>query len=675
LNEQNNPARGSRSFLAESSEDAMKKIAIVLFLFSSLSCLAQGVNVSRISPSFINNTCMADQQAGADEGAKIAACNAALAPYGGIIDATGFQGTQYASTGFTLGSGLPTTVNPPTYSVTLKLGYVTLIAGGEIKMSPFSSLIGQGSSIFGQADRTTIIGNHNQLAVIDMTGCAHCTVENVALGTENPQTNSIPKTGITIARNPAAACTSGGSYPCALGNNTIRNVSATGMFQNAAFYAVESELLTLEHFYGYVYDSNYYPGGVKPKYCMAFSQTDVLGLGLVNTSTMTMGSIENSACWYYPAGVSGSAAIYFGGGNRTQDWSFKNVYLTKSNLGSFVEIQTNEGGSSGNLGSPLTFDNVDGETDGVGGTNYPNYGFYIHGPGASPQVNQLTIKGATTMGVNTASGVFINATANLADAYIYSQNYMNSATVTNSFATVWNSTIALPFQNTTIVNALASTLEGGANSGCGKCGLTVTGTNTSIVEHAYSTGSIKLNSPAFVSPSFTGTMAGATYNSTGGYQLNGAGVLITDGFSTYIEPVVAGHNVQLLNGSCAATQLPSGPFNANCGLANNNGTLIPSSATGNTGISTGKVSLVPGTEAFGFATLSNGTITVNNAAACSPGTTCIYKLTNCGLNSSTEVGTLTIGAVSVGTSFIINSESTTAGIVTGDKSFVCWQIN
>lgn len=108
-----------------------------------------GVSGTNISPSFINNTCMADQQAGADEGAKIAACNAALAPYGGIIDATGFQGKQYASTGFTLGPGLPTTVNPPSYSVTLKLGYVTLIAGGEIKMSPFSSLIGQGSSIFG----------------------------------------------------------------------------------------------------------------------------------------------------------------------------------------------------------------------------------------------------------------------------------------------------------------------------------------------------------------------------------------------------------------------------------------------------------------------------------------------------------------------------------------------
>ena len=552
----------------------------------------------------INNTCMADQQVGSDMGAKIAACNTALASTGGIIDATGLLGTQYAPVGFTIGPGLPTTTSAPSYSVTLKLGYVTLIAGDEIKLSPFSQIVGQAASIYSGVDATSIIGNHSNLAVIDMTGCAHCTVENVNITTENPQTNSIPKTGISISRNPAAACAgSGSAYNCYAGDNTIRNVSVTGYFQDAAFYAVETELLTLEHFYGYVHDSAYYPGGVKPKYCMVISQTDALGLGLYATSTMTMGSIENSACWYYPTGVSGSAAIYFGGGNRTEDWSFRNVYLAKSGLGSYIEIQTNENGA-GSMDGPLLFDNVDGET--AQGVN-PNSVYYIHGTG---QVNELYIIGGGIMG---GVSQFINATANLDDAYIDSQNYMTSGTETSTFATVWNSTIKLPYQNTTIANAYASTLEGGASSSCGTCGLTVTGTNTSIVEPAYSNGSITLNSPAFASPSFTGTMAGATYNSTGGYQLNGAGVLITDGSSTYIEPVVAGHNVQILNGSCAATQLPSGPFNASCGLANNNGTLLPSTLTGYHGTGAGdvKVQLTDGTGTSGYIAVydANGGLT------------------------------------------------------------------
>jgi hypothetical protein len=514
----NNPARVRVSFLAESSEDAMKKIAIVLFLLASLSCLAQvdsrntapfqgGVNGSRISPSFINNTCMADQQTGIDMGAKIAACNTLLASQGnGIIDATGFTGTQYASVGFTLGPGVPTTNTTPAYSVTLKLGYVVLIAGGEIKMSPFTRIQGQSSSIFGGISSTIIVGKPStatQLAVIDMTGCAHCLLEDVDIATNAPASSGppyVPKVGISISRNPAAACGSNTfgttAYICAAGNNTIRNVSAWGYFQNAAFYAVGSELLTLEHFYGYVYDGATYPGGVKPKYCMVISQADVLGLGLYSASTMTMGSIENSECWYSPTGVSGSAAIYFGGGSHTNDWSFRNVYLAKSNLGSYIEIQNNEN-NGGSLNGPLLFENVDGEV--MAGGN-PNSVYYIHGTG---QVNELYIIGGGTMG---GVNQYINATANLQDAYIDSQSYMSSGTQTSSFATVWNSTIKLPWQNTTIFNALASTLEGGANSNCGACGLTVTGTNTSIIEPAFSTNPIQISGPSFANPTLTGTV-------------------------------------------------------------------------------------------------------------------------------------------------------------------------
>jgi hypothetical protein len=81
------------------------------------------------------------------------------------------------------------------------------------------------------------------------------------------------------------------------------------------------------------------------------------------------------------------------------------------------------------------------------------------------------------------------------------------------------------------------------------------------------------------------------------------------------------------------------------------------------------------TSVRGFSTLSSGTITVSTPNACVPGASCIYALANCGLNGSTAIGTLTIGTVSAGTSFVVNSESSVAGLVTTDNSYVCWSIN
>lgn len=76
----------------------------------------------------------------------------------------------------------------------------------------------------------------------------------------------------------------------------------------------------------------------------------------------------------------------------------------------------------------------------------------------------------------------------------------------------------------------------------------------------------------------------------------------------------------------------------------------------------------------GIATLSSGTITVSNAAACTPSATCTYKLTNCGINGSSAIGTPSVGTVVAGTSFVINSYTAIAGIAV-DSSIICWQIN
>jgi len=83
---------------------------------------------------------------------------------------------------------------------------------------------------------------------------------------------------------------------------------------------------------------------------------------------------------------------------------------------------------------------------------------------------------------------------------------------------------------------------------------------------------------------------------------------------------------------------------------------------------------VPGSAA-GITALSSGTATVSTPAACAPGSTCVYKLTNCGKSSSTAIGALAIGTVKPGTSFQIISLNSSAAIVAGDASTVCWQIN
>jgi hypothetical protein len=127
--------------------------------------------------------------------------------------------------------------------------------------------------------------------------------------------------------------------------------------------------------------------------------------------------------------------------------------------------------------------------------------------------------------------------------------------------------------------------------------------------------------------------------------------------------------------SGGSTSTYVGAIDGSGNFINANGTVIPSTATGNTGVSTGKLSLVPGSEDFGYATLTSGTVTVSDTLTCTPSATCIYKLTRCAVNSSTVIGELSIGTVTSGTSFVINSLTAANIVATGDLSSVCWQIN
>jgi hypothetical protein len=85
--------------------------------------------------------------------------------------------------------------------------------------------------------------------------------------------------------------------------------------------------------------------------------------------------------------------------------------------------------------------------------------------------------------------------------------------------------------------------------------------------------------------------------------------------------------------------------------------------------------IVSGLPRSGVATLASGTTTIDSAAACVPSALCQYVLGNCGKNSGSSVGTLSVGAVTAGSSFVIHSLSVTGAVLTGDSSTVCWKVN
>lgn len=104
------------------------------------------------------------------------------------------------------------------------------------------------------------------------------------------------------------------------------------------------------------------------------------------------------------------------------------------------------------------------------------------------------------------------------------------------------------------------------------------------------------------------------------------------------------------------------------------GSITPSGALPSANTTLGSMSGTSFGLASGIATLSAGAATISNANACTPSSTCVYKLTNCGLNGTAAVGIPGIGTVTPGTSFVIDSFTAIAG-VSADTSKICWQIN
>jgi hypothetical protein len=99
--------------------------------------------------------------------------------------------------------------------------------------------------------------------------------------------------------------------------------------------------------------------------------------------------------------------------------------------------------------------------------------------------------------------------------------------------------------------------------------------------------------------------------------------------------------------------------------------VIPQTALGYQGPAAGYVT----TSISGTATLVSGTVTVSSTAACAVSSSCHYSLTRYATNSSVAIGNLSVGTISAGSSFVINSLTATDTIATTDVSSVSWQVN
>jgi hypothetical protein len=99
--------------------------------------------------------------------------------------------------------------------------------------------------------------------------------------------------------------------------------------------------------------------------------------------------------------------------------------------------------------------------------------------------------------------------------------------------------------------------------------------------------------------------------------------------------------------------------------------VIPYNVAGYQGPAAGYVTMC----ISGTATLVSGTVTVSATAACAVSSSCHYSLTRFATNSSAAIGNLSVGTISAGSSFVINSLSATDTVLTTDVSSVSWQIN
>jgi hypothetical protein len=246
-----------------------------------------------------------------------------------------------------------------------------------------------------------------------------------------------------------------------------------------------------------------------------------------------------------------------------------------------------------------------------------------------------------------------------------------------------------PVNTMDAVTAYASNNGSGAIAGEDALTAVIRNSGSGVVNGMSALTSVIILSGASTNASVSGFTAdgpalsgGATITDYDGVLINGCGTNnITNCYQLYIASSTGATNSYGIYQPGTQLDFTAGAWTAtggfNVGTTGSPTTAIPSTALAyvqeNSGLHPLLVLSAPVT---GLAVLVSGTVTVANTAACTPtATTCVYKLTNCAKNASTGIGTLSVGTVSAGTSFVINSLGPTASVLTTDASSVCWQIN
>ncbi len=250
-------------------------------------------------------------------------------------------------------------------------------------------------------------------------------------------------------------------------------------------------------------------------------------------------------------------------------------------------------------------------------------------------LTNATAGGNTAVGANAASALTSGTTATAIGYNALTANTTGSGNTALGYVALQASTTDT---NSTALGAFALAGEngGGYNTAVGNSALRIATTGTANTAVGYEAG-------------FTGSGVDTTgsNNTWLGYYAGTQSATQIDNSTAIGYNAQNTQSNQVVLGNSSVTRLCVAGTTACFAVSSSTGTLVP--------------------PASGVATLASGTATVATTAACAAGSTCNYQLTNCGV-SGTQ-GMLSVGTVTAGTSFAINSSSA------ADTSKVCWRIN
>lgn len=235
------------------------------------------------------------------------------------------------------------------------------------------SLIGDGQfGGVGAYDQgsTTILGEHNNPAILSLVGAVSCTVSDLCL--QSAATRPYPQSGLLLGRNTTASA----------GYHKIMRISVYGNFDVANVYSIASE----DNYWEDINLWNYALGNAKNCFYTSISNTD----SNMTETLVTSSNLDNVFVRFWLTNSRSNAdasCLYLDNAEGMGSWSFYGGYCTAAG-GSYVTINNGAIDALSALG-PFTFVGLNGERL-AGGD--PLYGFKLLG--SNVELRGLFISGA-----------------------------------------------------------------------------------------------------------------------------------------------------------------------------------------------------------------------------------------------------------------------------------------